>query len=301
MDPQTDISALTEEDYLALEELDPSPIQSPEDEDRNLSKSLSPGSRPLGFGLGSRSAGYYLSRVQKYSSYTFAVFASLHLTNTSIIPLITRSVPASEPYLLLTRPFYQSAFFEPIVVILPITAHVLSGLALRVRRRNQTLVRYGAANISIAKRLQMHLKVWPPVSWTSVSGYILTPLVLGHAYVNRFLPWLYEGGSSSVGLAYVSHGFAKHPAISYAAYGAIVGFGAGHFIWGMSRWMGWLPTGKDKKAKRRWWTLHGVSALLTALWMAGGLGVIANGGKAEGWEGKGYDQLLSKVPLIKLD
>ncbi|RFU25962.1 hypothetical protein B7463_g10371, partial [Scytalidium lignicola] len=301
MDYQTDISTLSEETFLALQELEPSPIDSPEDEDWKLSESRSSASRSSILGLSGRGATFYLRRIQKYSSYAFTVYASIHLTNTSLIPLITRSVPASETFLLLTRPFYQSPIFEPAVVILPIAAHVLSGLALRVRRRNQILTRYGASNLPISKRLEQHLKVWPPISWSSISGYMLMPLVLGHAYVNRFLPWYYEGGSSSVGLAFVSHSFAKHPAISYAGYVALIGIGAGHFVWGISRWMNWLPVGKDKKAKKRWWALNGVSALVTALWMAGGFGVIATGGKADGWEGRGYDQLLAKVPLIKLN
>lgn len=184
---------------------------------------------------------------------------------------------------------------------LPVAVHVLSGLALRIRRRNQILTRYGASNLPISQRLEKHLKVWPPISWTSIAGYVLTPLVLGHAYVNRFLPWYYEGGSSSVGLSFVSHGFAKHPAISYTTYAALIGVAVGHFVWGVARWQHWLPVGKDKKAKRRWWTLHGISALVTGLWMAGGFGVIARGGKAVGWEARGYDQLLAKVPVIKLD
>jgi hypothetical protein len=34
--------------------------------------------------------------------------------------------------------------------------------------------------------------------------------------------------------------------------------------------------------------------------MAGGLGVVARGGKADGWVATGYDALYSKIPLVKL-
>jgi hypothetical protein len=61
-----------------------------------------------------------------------------------------------------------------------------------------------------------------------------------------------------------------------------------------------MPVGKDKKAKRRWWAINGISAGLAGLWMAGGLGVVARGGKADGWVGKGYDALYAKIPLVKL-
>lgn len=64
-----------------------------------------------------------VTRLQKYSTYAFTIFASFHITNTSIIPLVTRSVPASEPYLLLTRPYYQSFPLEPLLVTLPIATH----------------------------------------------------------------------------------------------------------------------------------------------------------------------------------
>ena len=148
--------------------------------------------------------------------------------------------------------------------------------------------------------MQQRLKVWPEVSWTSFSGYILAPLVITHAFVNRLLPWIYEGGSSSVGLGFVSHGFGKHPAISWSGYVALVTVASGHFVWGAAKWNGWLPVGTTKKAKRRWWVINGATVALAALWMAGGLGVVARAGKSDGWIGKNYDVLYSKLPLVKL-
>ncbi|TVY28525.1 hypothetical protein LHYA1_G001938 [Lachnellula hyalina] len=205
-----------------------------------------------------------------------------------------------QPYLLLTRPYYQSFPLEPLLITLPITTHILSGLALRIHRRNGNLKRYGAANLSISSRLSKRLKVWPAVSWTSASGYILAPLVLTHAFVNRILPWVYEGGSSGVGLGYVAHGFARHPAIAWTGYVALVATASGHFVWGAARWNGWVEAGNGEKAKRRWWVINGVAIALAGLWMAGGLGVVGTGGLSEGWIGKGYDVLYSKVPLVKL-
>jgi hypothetical protein len=61
-----------------------------------------------------------------------------------------------------------------------------------------------------------------------------------------------------------------------------------------------MPVGNNKKVKRRWWTINGISVGLAALWMAGGLGVIAGGGRADGWVGKGYESLYAKIPLLKL-
>ncbi len=53
-----------------------------------------------------------------------------------------------------------------------------------------------------------------------------------------------------------------------------------------------------KKGKRRWWVINSVSALAAGVWMAGGLGVVARGGSATGWIGKGWDDLYSRVPLL---
>lgn len=103
-----------------------------------------------------------------------------------------------------------------------------------------------------------------------------------------------------MGLGFVSHGFAKHPVVAWAGYTALLGVGVAHIVWGVSRWSGWVPVGSDKKAKRRWWTINGIAAAFTALWASGGLGVVARGGLAEGWVGKGYDELYSKIPLVKL-
>lgn len=124
--------------------------------------------------------------------------------------------------------------------------------------------------------------------------------MIGHAFVNRLLPWVYEGGSSSVGLGFVAHGFAKHPVVAWTGYVSLVGVASAHFVWGAAKWNNWVLYGTSKKAKRRWWTLHGASFALAALWMAGGLGVVARAGKADGWIGKSYDVLYSKVPLVSL-
>ena len=48
-----------------------------------------------------------MTRIQRYSSYTFSAFLAAHVTNTSLIPLLTRSVQSSDAYLLLTRPYYR--------------------------------------------------------------------------------------------------------------------------------------------------------------------------------------------------
>lgn len=243
-----------------------------------------------------------MAGIQRYSSYAFTAFATLHITNTSIIPLITRSVPASEKFLLLTRPYYQSSLMEPLIVILPLFTHIASGIALRIHRRNKSLVRYGASNLSILERLSLRPRVWPPISPTSIAGLILAPLLFGHMFVARILPKQVEGGSSGVGLGFISHGFAKYPLLSWSWYIALVGVASTHIVWGWAKWMSWTPTGgqlgsSGNKGRSRRWAINGVAAAVATLWMAGGLGVVGRGGKAAGWVAKGWDELYARVPL----
>ncbi|KAI9745087.1 MAG: hypothetical protein M1818_001365 [Claussenomyces sp. TS43310] len=308
--PNSTSQAAESQDLNSLQRLDPSPIDTPPELDKQL-PDLSPASLPrrsttLGLSGSGHGAVYYLTRLQRYSSYAFTIFASFHITNTAILPLITQSVPSSESYLLLTRPYYQSTFGEPLLIILPLFTHIVAGLVLRIHRRNASISRYGAADLSAAARLATKTHVWPPISTISICGYILTPLVLGHAFVNRILPWWIDGGSSGVGLGYVSHGFAKHPAISWTGYTALVAVASGHIVWGWAKWLDWTPVGRGqlsssgKRGKRRWWAINGIAGLIAAVWMAGGLGIVGRGGKGVGWEAKAWDELYSRIPLVKL-
>lgn len=135
-----------------------------------------------------------------------------------------------------------------------------------------------------------------------------------HAFVNRALPLAVEGDSANIGLAYVSHGFARHAAVSWAAYAGLLVAGCGHMVWGWAKWFGlsqragWRPgppTGNarvDREVKRRrrrvWYAVNGVVVLVTGLWAAGGLGVVARGGPAVGWVAKVYDGLFDRIPLL---
>lgn len=295
-----------------LEELEPSPIEEspsasydayfppsgPKDEE-GLPR---PGTlnRTQSIGLSSHSPVWYLNRIQRYSSYAFSVFTAFHIANTAIIPLVTRSVPASEPYLLLTRPYYQSPIAEPFIVALPLLAHVGSGVALRLYRRHQNLKQYGAESKTDRRRI-----AWPKISGTSKLGYLLVPLAAGHVFVNRIIPLWVEGGSSSINLGYVAHGFAKHPVVSYMGFASLITVGVWHTVWGWAKWLNLTPAtvttgGYDGQVsrKRRWYLVNAVSALVAGIWLAGGLGVVARGGRVEGWVGREYDELYKRIPLV---
>ncbi|OLN94090.1 hypothetical protein CCHL11_08856 [Colletotrichum chlorophyti] len=340
MDSRSLHSKASEETLMSLLQLDPSPIETtptdtekdlpflPEEDLENSTSSLKSTSSAPGLSGSGHGAVFYLTRIQKFSSYLIPVFTSLHIANTSIIPLVARSVPASETYLLLSREIYQTSLTEPLLVGLPILAHIASGVALRFVRRSQNLKRYGgntpgmyalyrAQTGKTSHSLTSHStnsagRIWPSLSYISMSGYAFTALLAAHVGINRILPLRVDGDSSNIGLAFVSHGFARHPLPSWLTYTGLLTLGCGHMVWGAAKWwglaptaMGWSGSGihvvdkRERKRRRRsWWLLHGIAAAAAGIWAAGGLGVVARGGLSDGWVGRLYDELFSKVPLL---
>ncbi|KAK6070839.1 hypothetical protein SCUP515_08240 [Seiridium cupressi] len=338
MESQTPLShKASQETMISLLQLDPQPIESPvnekplpplpeenvEDSIGSLKSQQTSGtsySNSSGLGLSGSGHGpvYYLTRIQRYSSYTFTVFAGLHVINTSIIPMIYQSVPYSEPFLLMTREIYQTRISEPLLIGLPVAAHVLSGLALRLIRRSQNLKRYGGAtpemyalhrsktsvNTSI-DTWRNGLRIWPVISNVSISGYLLILPLAAHVFINRVLPLIAEGDSSNIGLEYVSHGFARHGLQPWIAYTLLLTAGAGHMVWGWAKWLGvappmnWRKTTVDKALRKRrsrtWWGINALATLVAGLWAAGGLGVVARAGAADGWIGKVYDGIYARA------
>lgn len=265
-----------------------------------------------------------MTRIQRYSTYALSIFTGIHLTNTSILPLITRSVPASESYVLLAREIYQTPLTEPLFVALPIAAHIASGVALRLVRRSQNLKKYGGATpavfpqksaSSLSTESSSRRSPWPHMSIISLSGYGFSLFLSAHVLMNRLLPLRVEGDSSNIGLAYVAHGFARHPVTSYVAYAGLLGLGCGHMVWGWAKWIGLAPLAgwsadlkvvgstrnrdedvrRRKRRRRIWLWVNGTAVVATMLWAAGGLGVVARGGSMDGWVGKVYDEMYASV------
>ncbi|KAA8567733.1 hypothetical protein EYC84_008204 [Monilinia fructicola] len=162
-------SNASDDTFVDLQQLDPSPIDSPSDWDEKLpllpSHASFGRSSTLGLSGSGRGAVYYLTRIQRYSSYAFS-------------------------YLLLTRPYYQSFPLEPLLIGLPLAAHITSGVALRLYRRRVSEKRYSShqPSSSLSYFSFFSPKFWPTISYTSISGYILAPLVASHIFVNRAIP-----------------------------------------------------------------------------------------------------------------
>lgn len=243
-----------------------------------------------------------------------SIFTSLHLANVSLIPAVTRSVPASESYLLMTREIYQTTFSEPLLVAIPVIAHVGSGIALRLVRWQQNRRRYGRSTSSMyalhkSRDDPRHVRIWPTFSYISASGYAFTVFYSAHAFMNRILPLVADGDSSNIGLAYVAHGFARHPVLARIAYLGLITIGSGHMVWGMAKWLGYAPSMRDwtqseklaenkklrSQRQRHWLSIQGVALAAVAAWCVGGMAVVSRGGLQDGWVGAVYDELFALV------
>lgn len=204
---------------------------------------------------------------------------------------------------------------EPLLVFIPIAAHVAAGVGLRLVRRNQNARRYGRTASSN----------WPPFSLVAASGYGFAITIAAHIFMNRYLPIAVQGDSSDIGLAYIAHGFARHPVVAWLSYGAFLAAASGHMVWGWARWLGiaqrasWNspdllrkggerdhsagstvrePKALQKKRRRTWLVVQGGVLLTFCLWASGGLGVVARGGPVQGWVAKVYDELYDKALLL---
>ena len=175
---------------------------------------------------------------------------------------------------------------------------------MRIYRRNLNAKRYGDSESTRTKNI-FSARFWPAVSGISKLGIQFLPLLFGHIFINRAIPMDTPGGSSNINLSYVSHAFAKHPAISFSGFAALVTVGCFHITWGWAKWLGFTPDqttemGEERELakKRRWYIINGVAASVAGLWFAGSFGVVARGGAASGWVAKQYDEMYRKVPLI---
>ena len=252
--------------------------------------------------------------IQKYSTYPPTLFFALHFFNTSLIPLATRSVPASENYLLLTRPIYQSPGLEHVVLTIPVLAHIASGIALRNIRASRRAQLYGTETSGKTRLLNL----WSRTNLQTRLGYILVPLLGVHVLVNRVAPLIVDGGSSGIGLGYVAHAFARCPVFWNAYYLFFVPIGLWHIVGGWAAWMGLRVTtarnertnkgslgnylGKSQQRARRhrkmWWVVNGIAAIGTFTWLAGALGIIGRAGGGSAWEAKSWNEIYSQVPII---
>ncbi|RPB26069.1 hypothetical protein L211DRAFT_759178, partial [Terfezia boudieri ATCC MYA-4762] len=224
---------------------------------------------------------FLVTRSQRYSSYVFTSFLGLHLTTTSLIPLLTNSISSSDNYLLLARTAYQSTpLLETLLIPGALTVHIISGIGLRLCRHCLAKKRYGKAPAFWGKR------EW---STTSLAGWLLLPSLVAHAIVLRVVPLYVDGGSADVGFQYVTHGFNYHGRIGWWLnsfyYTGFVGTATWHVVNGFAKYF-------RIRNKRQ---VNIAAGVMTIGWLGGLFGVVTRAGSATGYLGRKYDAFYDLV------
>lgn len=296
---------------VPMHEVEPSPVDDDEEESAPYPPTNPPDVEKLPpsshtttnfLGLTPARTVHILSTLQKYSTVPPTLYLAMHYTNTALIPLVTQNVVTADGYLLLTRPYYQSAGLEPVLIFLPILTHVASGIALRLYRRRINAVRHGAETHAQRKKSKIP---WPKFSLTSALGYAMYPMLAAHVLVNRIVPKEVEGSSAGVGLRYFAHGVALDPVFGNLAYATFLSVASFHFVTGAAKYLKlsseYITEGGKSGAVRRKWRsriVNGVAAAVAGVWIAGGLGVVGRGGPGVGWEASNWNKIYKAVPLL---
>lgn len=136
------------------------------------------------------------------------------------------AAPVWVSYRQLARVVYHHPLVEPVLIYLPLSVHIVSSL---LRRR-------------------LYPRSFPPKPNShSITGFLLTPLVLLHILVHRIVPLSARPPISSLSpseldLSYVGYAVSKWPWISTVTYGALVALGTWHAVGGLAivgRRSGW--------------------------------------------------------------
>lgn len=290
---------------VPMHEVEPSPVDNEDDDSSSLLPAPATSSKASSttnwLGLTPSRTIHILSSLQKYSVVPFSAYLTMHYTNTAIIPaLFTSNAREADKYLLLTRPYYQSAPLEPLLIFLPVLTHVASGIALRIYRRRLTAARHGAETHKQRKKIP-----FAKPSLTSVAGFVLYPMFVLHMLSMRITPKKVDGSSASVGLRYFAHGISSHPWIGVSTHAFLIATASYHVVTGASKFLKLSKEyitegGEDGRVKKLWRgrIINGAVALVAGVWMYGALGVVGFSGKGAGWEANHWDAIYKQVPLV---
>lgn len=212
---------------------------------------------------------HYLVRTQQISSYVFTGFLGIHWFTTGILPLVSNP-EAVDNSLLLSRVLYQNKLIEPCIVLGSVGAHVLSGVALRAIRRAKLYKNYGQL-------------IWlKDLNILQGTGYLLIPTVAIHFGIVRLLPFLKDGGSESIGIGFLGHGFVQSRYLSWFIYPTLVAIGTFHVAQGWARWRSYPKRWKSRTAC--------LIVAISGVWLASVVR-ISRIGRAVGHLGRHYDEL----------
>lgn len=251
---------MPEKDPKDLDIVPPEPIEEVEsDEKKQSHESTTQRSRLFPF----------IQNIQRYSSYTFSAFLTLHAASVVAGPIISPEI--GDYTMNFTGAVYQEQLIEPFLVYGSLAAHIASGLILRLR---YSYLYY-----------RTHDKLPPRPSNVALCGYGLIPLVGGHLLYTRWIPLRVLGDSSMISMEYVAHTLHKYPIVGSMVLLTLLGTTAYHVINGWRRWLGLYTTKSNAKA---YFTVLG-SVLAGAI----SLFRIYNMAESSGWMAKQFDSVLT--------
>ncbi|RIB23939.1 hypothetical protein C2G38_2071373 [Gigaspora rosea] len=203
----------------------------------------------------------YLTLVQAGTAVVFTTFLVTHLSATAVA--VIGGIELTNKTIVLGRVYYQNRLLEPIIVFGSLWGHVLSGLIKRgiklywkykkqdvrkltgeVHEKVEKIVtdeknEQGAIVRKITTKTTTTI-TGSPISraivlllpYHRLTGYLLIPSVLSHAFVHRALPRRHFGDSSMINATYVTLALKKWPRSSYLAFTLLIGLGVYHICSG---------------------------------------------------------------------
>ncbi|KAK0557703.1 hypothetical protein OC846_000270 [Tilletia horrida] len=212
-----------------------------------------------------------LSQAQQVSALAFGSFLTVHIAAPALALLAPpgSSHDVATGTMLLGRVWYQNPASEPALVWGALTVHLLSGLARKAiivlwepplaedDDGDAALGKSGEASGSSTtsterrkrKRRTLAQRVAAlPSDWQTISGALLVPFTLHHAYLNRVVPArssypITNLSPSELDYTYVAHGFSHtlipRAIVSTAAYTALIGLSVFHTCKGLQKMVRW--------------------------------------------------------------
>jgi hypothetical protein len=160
-------------------------------------------------------------KIQKYSSWAFSGFLTLHMSAMVVTPAI--SVPAAHSVFKFTNAIYQAHYVEPVLVFGSLFLHVASGFVLRSHNVYHNKKYYDKWRFNLNS--------------VSLVGWILVPLVAGHFTATRLGPLFVLGDSSLVSVDYIVYSLHRKGLVPAASMTLMASLAAYHAVYGWAKWL----------------------------------------------------------------
>ncbi|ORZ24537.1 hypothetical protein BCR42DRAFT_403143 [Absidia repens] len=171
------------------------------------------------------------NKVQAITAVSFTTFAVMH--GLQIATGAFFGVEDADQTLLLTRPIYQDAHLEGVIVTGSLVWHVVAGMAkstiqycLNMNDDNNNNNNNSKNNSSNDKK---QLGVLP---YHDLTGQLLVPLAAGHYYLARGMPLKTMGDSAFVDFGIIAWGLQNRRVITWGWHAALIGVGVYHMVGG---------------------------------------------------------------------